>query len=246
MLHRPSWNVLYAFIAACVLMYVMQIAASWAGAGNPAGVLVLSSDPADLATMPWTLLTYSLVHRDVLHLLLNMLWLYVFGRIMLGYASQFRLAWIMAGGALCGALCFLAVYALWPSLGRASLMGASAAILAIGTCTAVDMPELPLKLGFIGCVKLKWVVVALVGLFCIGLTGSAASTAAHAGGAVFGVVAAILHRKAASRHTSHPDSPGSLQLEYGALIAKVRNSGYESLSKRDKERLFHLSYKVKQ
>lgn len=243
---RRRGNVLWLTIGACVFVFVLQAAATWSGTGNPAGVLVLSSDPAELATTPWTLLTYSLVHRDVLHLLLNMLWLYAFGHIMLGYASQARLARTLAGGALCGALCFLAVYALWPSLGHASLMGASAAILAVGTATAVDVPELPLKFGFLGQVKLKWVVIALIGLFCVGLTGSIASTAAHAGGAIFGLTEALIRRIAGSKGRRANDGHTVLSHEYATLLGKVRTSGYDSLTDRDKERLFKLSYKLKQ
>lgn len=240
-------NALYGFIALCALLFVAQAAAGMAGMGDAvAAALMLRSDIGDLPAMPWTVVSYALVHTDAMHLLLNMLWLYAFGRIMLGYAPQRRLVRTLAGGAVSGAVCFLAFYALWPSAGPASLMGSSAAILAVATATAVDMPDLPLRLWPLGDVKLKWVVAALIALFCLGLTGSAGSTAAHAGGALCGMLMAFA-RRCRLRHATRPAAgAGDMRRELDTLLDKVKTSGYEALSRRDKQRLFELSYKIKQ
>ncbi len=41
-----------------------------------------------LLVRPWTLITYMFVHKDIWHILFNMLWLYWFGRIFLEYLDQ--------------------------------------------------------------------------------------------------------------------------------------------------------------
>lgn len=234
-------NVLYAVMTACALVTVAGLVTSAAGIGDSwMAALVLHSQASELAALPWTPLTYAFVHSDLMHLLLNMLWLYAFGRIMLGYATQRRLAAVLAGGALCGAVCFLSVYTLCPGLGPASLLGSSAAVLAVATATAVDVPDLPLRMWVLGEVRLKWIVTALVALFCIGLTGSAASTAAHAGGAAFGILAGLARRRRRTQLSAE-----AMHSELDTLLHKVRTSGYEALSARDRHRLFELSYKTK-
>lgn len=239
-------NALYSAMAACAVIFAAQAAVALAGAGDARmAALVLHSQASELTSLPWTPFSYALVHRDFMHLLLNMLWLYAFGRIMLGYATQRRFACTMAGGALSGAACFLAYCALRPDSAPASLMGASAAILAVATAAAVDVPNLPLRLWPLGEVRLKWVVGAIVLVFCIGLTGSAGSTAAHAGGAAFGIGSGIMCRRRAAA-VKAVASKTDMHRELDRLLDKVRASGYESLSSRDRRRIFDLSRRVKQ
>ena len=46
------------------------------------------SVPSSFKTLllrPWTLITYMFTHRELLHILVNLLWLYWFGKIFLEY-----------------------------------------------------------------------------------------------------------------------------------------------------------------
>lgn len=40
--------------------------------------------PAALLTRPWTAITYMFVHVDFIHLVINMMWLMMFGRLLCG------------------------------------------------------------------------------------------------------------------------------------------------------------------
>ena len=129
-----------------------------------------------------------------------------------------------------------------PGAPGATLAGASAAVLAVAVAVAFELPDMPLQLWLVGSVRMKWVVLVMVALFCFGFTGGAGAAAAHLGGAAFGAAAGWTERMrrrtvAAPRRTLHD--------ELDDLLDKVKTSGYESLSRRDRERLFQLSHKVK-
>lgn len=48
----------------------------------------LTSDPSEFIVKPWTLLTYSFLHVDVLHLLFNMIMLNFSGRLFLTFLHK--------------------------------------------------------------------------------------------------------------------------------------------------------------
>jgi membrane associated rhomboid family serine protease len=63
--------------------------------------LSLPSNIAMLAIRPWTLLTYMFLHLDFLHILMNLLWLYWFGKIFLMYFDERKLLGLYLMGGLC-------------------------------------------------------------------------------------------------------------------------------------------------
>ena len=57
-------------------------------------LLDLLAIPASLnkfLVRPWTLVTYMFTHKDIWHILFNMLWLFWFGKIFLEYLDQRKL-----------------------------------------------------------------------------------------------------------------------------------------------------------
>lgn len=72
----------------------------------------------------WSLVTYALLHADVLHLLFNCLWLLVFGTVAARRLGTLRFLSLMAVAAAAGALAMLALH--WGE--AAILIGASGAV----------------------------------------------------------------------------------------------------------------------
>ncbi|NMB50965.1 MAG: rhomboid family intramembrane serine protease, partial [Bacteroidales bacterium] len=75
-----------------------------------AAVLHLFAIPASLKTLlvrPWTLITYMFTHKDIWHILFNMLWLYWFGKIFLDYLDQRKLVAIYFLGGISGAIVYV-------------------------------------------------------------------------------------------------------------------------------------------
>jgi membrane associated rhomboid family serine protease len=154
-------------------------------------LLALPADLANLASKPWTLITYMFLHKNFLHILFNMLWLYWFGNIFLQYLDEKKLFGIYLFGGLSGGILYIATYNLFPvfagELGNSHAMGASAAVMAIVIATAVYRPDYYLNLMFIGPVKI--IYVALVGFIVTSLFDFSINTGgkiAHIGGALFG------------------------------------------------------------
>ncbi len=148
--------------------------------------LALPSSLSLLVSRPWTPLSYMFTHYDVLHILFNMLTLYWFGRIFLYRSTPRQLLALYLMGGLGGAV----LYLLWGNVFgvSATLLGASAAVMAIVIADAVLMPDFEVGLFLIGMVRLKWVAVAMVALFALGLVGNnAGGHVAHIGGILVGL-----------------------------------------------------------
>lgn len=148
--------------------------------------LALPSSLQSLASRPWTPVSYMFTHYDVLHILFNMLTLYWFGRIFLFRSTPRQLLALYLMGGFGGAV----LYLLWGSAFgvSATLLGASAAVMAIVIADAILMPDFEVGLFLIGMVKLKWVAVAMVALFALGLVGdNAGGHVAHIGGILVGL-----------------------------------------------------------
>ncbi|MWW26533.1 rhomboid family protein [Algibacter lectus] len=139
---------------------------------------------------PWTIVSYAFVHYEFLHLLFNMLWLYVIARMFLNLFSPKRALNIYFLGAISGGAMFLLGYALLPSFfgGNSSLVGASAAVRALLIFLCAYMPNQDVRV-FMFNLKLWYIGVGLVVLDIVGLFGlNAGGNLAHLGGALLGYV----------------------------------------------------------
>ena len=150
----------------------------------------LPSDAFSALVNPWSIVSYAFVHYDFLHLLFNMLWLYVIARMFLNLFSPKRALNIYFLGAISGGAMFLLGYALLPSFfgGNSSLVGASAAVRALLIFLCAYMPNQDVRV-FMFNLKLWYIGVGLVVLDVIGLFGvNAGGNLAHIGGALLGYV----------------------------------------------------------
>jgi membrane associated rhomboid family serine protease len=153
--------------------------------------LEMPSNIGILLTRPWTIFTYMFLHFDFLHILFNVLWLYWFGRIFLQYLDSKRLFNLYLLGGLSGGVLFLLAYNFLPGLtaeGSPSLLGASAAVMAIAIAIAVYVPDYTIHLMFIGPVKLKYIALVFIisDLIFIPIDNNAGGHIAHLGGALYG------------------------------------------------------------
>ena len=155
------------------------------------GRLELPASPLRLLWQPWSLLTYMFLHAGLLHLLFNMLWLYWFGSLFLTRFSARHLRGVYLLGGLCGGLLYLLAYNLFPFfqpyVAGTTMVGASAAVLAIVVAIACREPDYPLQLLLIGTVRLKYLALAVVVIDLLFVTsGNGGGHIAHLGGALAG------------------------------------------------------------
>ena len=151
--------------------------------------LSLSKSLSDLASRPWTVLTYGFTHYSVVHLFFNMVVLYFFGRSFSNLFKTNISLKVYILGILSGAFAFVFVYNIYPSgiletVGP--LVGASAGIRAIIIFLCAYLPHKEVRF-FTFQFPLKYIGIALVifdvpGLFFQNAGGSVA----HFGGYILG------------------------------------------------------------
>jgi membrane associated rhomboid family serine protease len=155
--------------------------------------LALPASIGQFLYRPWTLFTYMFLHYDLWHLLMNLLWLYSFGRIFLEYHQPRKLLGLYLFGGVAGGLFFMAAYNFFPyfqhAIAFSQLLGASAAVIAIVVATAVYVPNHIIHLILVGPVRIKWIALFSVVLYVVNLTGdNAGGNFAHLGGAFWGLL----------------------------------------------------------
>lgn len=161
--------------------------------------LMLPASASALASRPWTIVTYMFVHYDVLHMLMNLLWLYMFAAIAQKFCSRRSvICLIFLAGGTAGAIAFILTGLSVTAVHGRSLTGASAAILAIMAFTMMRAPNLKLRLVFFGETSLK--IVGLIAILLVVIsTGTGPDSyglhAAHGAGFMAGVAAALILRR---------------------------------------------------
>jgi membrane associated rhomboid family serine protease len=163
-------------------------------------VLAVPSSLSILLKRPWTIITYMFTHKDILHILFNMLWLYWFGIIFLEYLDQKKLVAVYLFGGICGALIYILSFNVFPvfrSVVDSSVaIGASASVMAIVIAAAVYVPDYAVNLLFIGRVKIKYIALAIFILTSfMDFSVNSGGKLAHIGGALFGYIYIINLRR---------------------------------------------------
>ncbi len=228
---------------------------------------------------PWTLITYAFFHGGLWHLLGNMLILYYASQYFLHYFSQKRLLNYYFLGAISGALVFMLSYNVFPAFqgtGRSTLIGASAAVMSVLVGVAAHVPDLRIRMMFIGSIKFWWIAAFLVVLDVIQIPfGNPGGHLAHLGGALLGYVYTkqlakgkdigsgfekfadwvaglfssqpkskksplkTVHKNKSKAYSTTPKEKDAKQKEIDIILDKISKSGYDSLSKAEKDHLFN-------
>jgi membrane associated rhomboid family serine protease len=162
-------------------------------------ILNLVSVPSSVKALilrPWTIVTYMFVHKDVWHILFNMMWLYWFGTIFLEYLDQRKLVAVYLLGGLCGAIVYILSFNVFPAfaglVADSVAIGASASVMAIVIAIAAYVPDYTITLLFLGRVKIKYMALAIFILTSVmDFSINSGGKLAHMGGALFGYLYTI-------------------------------------------------------
>lgn len=151
------------------------------------------SDLTQLMYHAWTLTTYMFVHEGFLHIFFNMLCLFWFGKIFLMSFSEKQLVGLYLIGGIIAALFYVATYNIFPYYApvvhQSLMLGASGSIMAIIIATAIQTPNMEMRLLFVGNVKLKYIAIVAVLSSFFGITSdNGGGQLAHLGGALAGYI----------------------------------------------------------
>jgi len=223
--------------------------------------------PAMIVSEPfrfYTILTYQFFHDGFFHLLFNMLWLYWMGIIFIDFLKPRQFHFVFLGGGFTGAILFALAFNIFPvfrSVSGATVIGSSAAVMAIVVATATLVPNFSIRLLLLGEIKLKYLAIAYVVLDLIGTTSvNAGGSFAHIGGALFGFTYiktlqggtdwSTMFRKKPKLRVVKSDTRTQKkennreyvdQKEIDAILDKISKTGYDKLSREEKETLFKAS-----
>ncbi|RZL30361.1 MAG: rhomboid family intramembrane serine protease [Pedobacter sp.] len=223
--------------------------------------------PARIESLPtrfYTVITYMFFHEGFLHLLFNMLGLFWFGNIFMNFLKSRQFHFVYLTGGLVGALIYIAGLNLIPvfngGLIGQTVIGSSAAVMAIIVATATLVPNYSIVLLLFGEVKIKWVAIVYFLISFLGLSSAnAGGNLAHIGGALLGFIfikslqrgndwSGIFERKPKLKVVRNeqpaPKKPvfnSVSQQEIDAILDKISSSGYDKLSATEKEKLFKAS-----
>jgi membrane associated rhomboid family serine protease len=159
-------------------------------------IFSVPSSLTSLVMRPWTLVTYMFVHKDIWHILFNMLWLYWFGRIFLEYLDQRKLVAVYLMGGLSGAIIYIFSFNVFPAfagvVNESVAIGASASVMAVVISIAAYVPDYTVQLLLIGRVKIKYMALAIFVLTSVmDFSINSGGKLAHIGGAFFGYLYTI-------------------------------------------------------
>jgi membrane associated rhomboid family serine protease len=248
------------------LFFIINISSSLFNSDVLINNLALPLSISQFIHKPWTLFTYMFSHKDLGHIFYNLLLLYFSAQTFLNFLSEKKLMFIYMFSGLFGGLILLLLSFFLPNKFEYSiLIGASASVLGVVTSLAMYIPNLPVSL--FGIIEMRYKYYALL-IFAVSTiidfninTGGKIS---HFGGAIFGLVFGYLLKngtdlsdfsyfksqkksvlKVVHSNTNSTQKPNDIsnQKTIDALLDKISKSGYDSLSKNEKELLFKLSQK---
>ena len=228
----------------------------------------VSPSISELFFKPWSLITYGFFHADLWHLLGNMIILYFSGRVVLDLFGKEKFLKIFLIGLLFGSLTYLISYNLFPVFKglKPPMIGASAGAMAVFVFLAAYMPHYSFRL-LLFDVKILYIAIFFIIVDVIQIPfGNSGGHLAHLGGAAWGyfynlqlskgkdsgdwLINFINYlkyffnkktkvRKVYKKRNYKKNSNQSIdQKKIDLILDKISKSGYDSLTKSEKETLF--------
>ena len=228
----------------------------------------VSPSISELFFKPWSLITYGFFHADLWHLLGNMIILYFSGRVVLDLFGKEKFLKIFLIGLLFGSLTYLISYNLFPVFKglKPPMIGASSGAMAVFVFLAAYMPHYSFRL-LLFDVKILYIAIFFIIVDVIQIPfGNSGGHLAHLGGAAWGyfynsqlskgkdsgdwLINFINYlkyffnkktkvRKVYKKKNYKKNSNQSIdQKKIDLILDKISKSGYDSLTKSEKETLF--------
>lgn len=233
--------------------------------------LMLPASFTTFILQPWSLISYFFLHLSFGHILWNMLFLYWFGKIIHDNIGNNAVISLYILGGIIGGLSYMALFNIIPfyedRVSESLMLGASAGVFSVVAGSATLLPNYTFYLLFLGPIRIKYIALFYILLSFFDITGSnAGGEIAHIGGALIGYlfikqlqnginmgdgvikIINLFNRKNSSKKekefTINKETSFEIsQDEIDKILDKISESGYSSLSKKEKEKLFNASKK---
>lgn len=230
--------------------------------------LVLYSSFSDVIIKPWTLVSYMFVHSGFIHLLFNMLMLHFVSRFFLTFFTEKQFLIVYLLGGIFGGFIFVSIYHFTGKI--VPVVGASGAVMTLLVATTAYSPYYILQIPLIGRIKLWHITALILSIDVLQLLVlNTGGHIVHLSGALFGFLYVFLlkrgtdlakpfsnlsfkrkvkkktpfskvHVNKASSNLSKTAKTDVEQKKVDDILDKISKSGYDSLTKDEKEFLFKL------
>ncbi|MFL2628170.1 MAG: rhomboid family intramembrane serine protease [Candidatus Marisimplicoccus sp.] len=197
----------------------------------------------------WTIITYAFIHNDIYHIFWNMFILYFASEYFLNFFDEKKYIKTYFYGILFGGLFFVLSYNLFPVFKNdfTTLIGSSAAVYSVLIFICSYFPNNKVNLILFN-IELKYIGIIYILLSLIQIPiENPGGNIAHLGGALYG----YLYAMSIYNNSFNIDLKGIInKLKFNnlnksenqkiidAILDKISESGYESLTKKEKELLF--------
>lgn len=183
---KPQWSMTLLLLAVNGVVFFLQKLSG----GSFNEMLALSNRGLAQGHV-WQLLTFQFLHANIIHLLLNLLAIYFFGRLVeerLGKATLLKV-YLLSG--TIGGLFQISMGALWPEHFRGAVLGASAGAFGLLAAATMLDPDFTILAYFIIPIKAKYFLFLAAGfsiLYMVMAPNDETAHAAHLGGLLTGVI----------------------------------------------------------
>ena len=221
--------------------------------------LKLSPEFSKIIVQPWSIVTYSFIHGGFGHILWNMLLLYFSSQFFFNLFSKQKFINTYFIGVILGGILFVFSYHIFPVFKglNVNLIGSSAGVMAVIIFICTYTPDQEIRILFFN-LKLKYIGIILITINVIQLpSGNAGGNIAHLGGALFGFLYAFNLKKGIDIAYSFETflnyfsklfvvekkekkyiNSNIKQKKIDEILDKINKSGYDSLTKEEKDFLF--------
>ena len=197
----------------------------------------------------WTIITYAFIHNDIYHIFWNMFILYFASEYFLNFFDEKKYIKTYFYGILFGGLFFVLSYNLFPvfETDSTTLIGSSAAVYSVLIFICTYFPNNKVNLILFN-IELKYIGIIYILLSLVQIPiENPGGNIAHLGGALWGYLYAmsiynnsfnIDLKEIINKLKFNNLNKSENQKMIDAILDKISESGYESLTKKEKELLF--------
>ena len=197
----------------------------------------------------WTIMTYAFIHNDIYHIFWNMFILYFASEYFLNFFDEKKYIKTYFYGILFGGLFFVLSYNLFPVFETdiTTLIGSSAAVYSVLIFICTYFPNNKVNLILFN-IELKYIGIIYILLSLVQIPiENPGGNIAHLGGALWGYLYAmsiynnsfnINLKEIINKIKLNNSNKSENQKMIDAILDKISESGYESLTKKEKELLF--------
>ena len=212
----------------------------------------------------WTLFTYMFTHMGLWHMFWNMILFYFMAQVFFTIMGQKKMLYLYVMSGLAGGALMLLLGLFMPErFSHSILIGASASVLGVGAVMAVYSPNYRVYLfGVFEMAYKYFYLIVFVVSTVLDLAVNTGGKISHIGGALFGLIYGmnlkrgrdlfnwslnfkkrtklrVLRNESAAEYSDRRADEQKMD----DLLDKISRSGYDSLTKAEKDELFRLSQK---